>query len=148
MKAYKFDNKNPITVLPFLAQFKRACDSNRVSEGMPLCIVPTFMKDGPVSSLTVEINLYEDDGTTHRLLKAGEKQISTFVEDFNFLIKSYTTESNIAKATLEIAALRKTPIETSVKFVDVLRTTVVRCGNAYSEKSTKKVLIGGLPANI
>lgn len=34
MKAYKFDDKDPIAALLFLVQFKRACESNKVSEGM------------------------------------------------------------------------------------------------------------------
>lgn len=32
MKPYRFENGNPVTVLLFLRQFKRACDSNGVSE--------------------------------------------------------------------------------------------------------------------
>lgn len=32
MRAYKFDNKNSTTTLYFLTQFKRACDSNEISE--------------------------------------------------------------------------------------------------------------------
>lgn len=34
MKASKFDDKYPITVLRFLAQVKRACNYNEVLEGM------------------------------------------------------------------------------------------------------------------
>lgn len=49
---------------------------------------------------------YEDDGTTKRLSKAGEKQISMYVEAVNFLLKSYTTDSDIARATSKISVLR------------------------------------------
>lgn len=31
-KPYKFDDADPVTVLSFLGKFKRACDSNGVSE--------------------------------------------------------------------------------------------------------------------
>lgn len=60
VKSYKSDDKNPIIVLCFLPQFKRVCDSDRVFAGMALTVVPTFMKDGPVSSQTIPVNPYGD----------------------------------------------------------------------------------------
>lgn len=45
MKTYKFDDKDPITILRFLAKFERDYDANGVSEGMALSIIPSFMKD-------------------------------------------------------------------------------------------------------
>lgn len=55
IKAYKFDDKNWINVLRFLAQFKRACNFNRVSKGMDYWVMPNIMKDGPASILTVRM---------------------------------------------------------------------------------------------
>lgn len=52
------------------------------------------------------------------------------------------------KATSEAAALKKTQMETSVQFANVLLTKVVRCGNAYSEKPTKGVFINDVQAKI
>lgn len=60
MKVYKFDDKDPITILRFLAQFKRACDAIGVSKGTALWIMPTFMKDGPAFSLTVRMTPHGD----------------------------------------------------------------------------------------
>lgn len=70
--------------------------------------------DGPTSSLTVRTTHYEDDRTTHRLPKAGEEWVSTYVEAVNILLKLYATDSNIAKAASETTALRKIPMVTPV----------------------------------
>lgn len=43
----------------------------------------------------------------------------------NYLLKSYKTDSNIAKAMSDIAVLRKAAKKTSVKFADVLERNVV-----------------------
>lgn len=63
-------------------------------------------------------------------------------------MKSYITESSIAKATLKIGVLRKTPMKASVKFAHVLCKMIVRCGNACAEKHEKKILIEGLQASV
>lgn len=103
--------------------------------------MPIFMKDGPVSCLTIWITAYEDVGTTHRLLNAGKEQIYTYVEAVNFILKSYTTDSNIVTVASKIAALSTALMETSVQFADVLCTKVVRCGDAYPEECTIEVFL-------
>lgn len=49
IKVYKFDDKVLITISRFIAQFKRARNSNEVSEGKALWIMPVFMTSGPAS---------------------------------------------------------------------------------------------------
>lgn len=66
----------------------------------------------------------------------------------NYLLNYYATDSNIAKPTFKIAALRNAVNETSIKFADVLKTKIVRCKIFYLEESTKDVFIDGFPANI
>lgn len=44
---------------------------------MSLWNMSTVMKDGPVSSQTIQMTSYKDNGTTHKLSKAGEEQTST-----------------------------------------------------------------------
>lgn len=85
MKAYKFDDKDHVTVFRFQVQFKRFCDSNKISGGMALWIMPTFMKDETATSLTVQMTSHKNDGTTHTLPKEDKEQISTYVEAANFL---------------------------------------------------------------
>lgn len=48
--------KEPIKVLRFLAQIKRACNSNGALKGMAHWIIPNFMKDGSELSLKVRMN--------------------------------------------------------------------------------------------
>lgn len=148
IKAYKNDDKDPITILSFLAQFRRVCDLNEVSEGTPLWIISTFSKDEAAFSSNVRMDPHSDDGTTWKLLWTGEEQISTYVEDVNFLLKFYTADFNFARATLNIGCFKKVSTKISVQFDDVLRSKVVRCRNAYPKKHTKGVFIDDFPASI
>lgn len=54
-KAYKFNDKAPISILRFLAQIKRACDSIGVSKCLALLIMSTVVKDKPGFCLTVQM---------------------------------------------------------------------------------------------
>lgn len=101
---------------------------------MALRFIPTFVKDGPVSSLTVRVTPCKVDGTTHRLPMAGEEQIFMYVEAVNSLLKSYATDFNLARATSEVASLKTTPKETSVQFADVFPTKRVCCRNTNPKK--------------
>lgn len=107
MKVNELVYKDPILVLRFLAQLKKACDSNGVFKGMVLFVLTKYMKDAPASSLKVEITPHKDDETTYRLPKTGEEQVFTYVEAMPFFLNSYATESNIAKAKTNIAYLKR-----------------------------------------
>lgn len=87
MKAYTVDDEDPITILDFLAQFKRACDASGVSEEVAVWIMRTFIKDGPTSSLTAQMASHGDGDSAFLLPKARGEQISTYVEAFNILLK-------------------------------------------------------------
>lgn len=108
----------------------------------------SIFENGPGLSLTVRTISYEDDETAKRQSKAGGEQISTYVKAICFLLKSYATNSNVAKARSETAALQKTSMKTSVLFADVLRTLVARFEVAYPAKHTKELFIDGLPCSI
>lgn len=71
MKAYKIDDKYPITIMRLLAQFEHELDSNRVSEDTSICVVPNFMKDGPAASLTFRMSPEEDVLREYPLFKVG-----------------------------------------------------------------------------
>lgn len=76
--------------------------------------MPTFTKDGPASSLTVRMTPHKDEFHTLPLLKTSVKQITTYIEAVNYLLKSFATDANIVKATSKGARLRKATMETSV----------------------------------
>lgn len=50
MNAYESDDKEPIMVLRFLVQSKKACSSKGVSEGKALRLKNAFAKDEPVQA--------------------------------------------------------------------------------------------------
>lgn len=106
------------------------------------------MKHGPASSLTAQMNLQKDDETSPSMLKTGKKQICRYVQAVNFLLESYETDPDIAKATYDIARLRSVSRKTSVLASDVFRSKVVRCGHAYTDKRAEGALIDGSPTNI
>lgn len=84
MEVYKFDDKDSTTMLCLLAQFKKTCSSNEVSENRALGILPTFKKNRQAYSLTVLVTSYGDKEVSGRLPKADKKQIYTYVEAVNF----------------------------------------------------------------
>lgn len=146
MKAYKFDDKDTITTLCFQAQLKRGCDCSKVSEDIVFWIMPSFKKNKLASSLTVRMTLHMEDAATHRLPKACKELIFTYLEALNFLSKFYVTDFNIAKATSDLTCLRNASMVTSVQFAGVLRSMVIRCGNASSEKQAKASVFDSFPA--
>lgn len=74
-----FGDKDPVTVLRFLAQFLqvlhwcRACDTNGLSEEKERRIMPTFMKDGHAPSLTVRMTSPGDGVSALDLPKVGRE---------------------------------------------------------------------------
>lgn len=144
----ELNHKEPIAVLRFLVEFKRACDSNKILECVVLRVMLLFMKDGAASNVRVQMTSYGDDGAFHRLSKAGKKQISTHLKAIQFLLKSCAIGSGIAKAARKIATLKKkTPTKTATQLADVVRTKVMCSWNAYPRKRTKRVFTDGLPVN-
>lgn len=97
------------------------------------------MKDGPASSFAIQLTPRGDSALY--LPKTDRKQISSYVEAVNYLLKSYATDANIAKASPKEVNLRKAPPETSVQFSDVLRSKDIRCANAYLDERTKGPLL-------
>lgn len=139
MKAYKRDDKNHITGLNFLAQLKRVCDFNDVSEGIKLRVMSSSMKEDLASRLSVRMNRLGDGTEAYLFPQAGGEQIMIYVEALTYLLRSYMTDSNIAKAISAIAWLKKAFTGTLVQFAGVMWTKVARCRNAYPEKQTKKI---------
>lgn len=70
----------------------------------------------PMSSSAVRITSDEYNGSILRLPNVRKEQISTFLKSVEFLLKSCVTDSNITKEALEVAALRKTPMEAHYSF--------------------------------
>lgn len=60
MKTYRFQDSDPVTILSFMGQCKKACDSNRVSESAAMWPQPFFMTKSPATSLTSRLTLRKD----------------------------------------------------------------------------------------
>lgn len=52
-KSYKFIVSDPVTILFFLGQLKRTCDSNAVSGKVAMWLLPVFMVKSLTASLTI-----------------------------------------------------------------------------------------------
>lgn len=91
---------------------------------------------------------HNDYGSTRTLPKTCKEQASTYGRAADFLLKSYTTDSNIAMATSAIACLKKSLLETLEQFADVLQSKVVHFVNAYQDECTKEVFSDCLSASI
>lgn len=55
MKPYRFNASNPVTVLSYLRQYKRACDSNEVLERVAMWALPFFMAKPPAVFLIIRL---------------------------------------------------------------------------------------------
>lgn len=146
MKTYKFDDKDPTSILCFPAQFKWACVRNELSKNTALWSISTLFKDRPASSLTVCVTPHNERETTNKLPKISKKEIFTNVGAARFLLNPITTKSDIVKVSLETITSSGTLVKALLQFPDVLHTKVVHCKNAYPNELTKKLLINGLPA--
>lgn len=119
MNAYKLNEKNLLTALRFLAHFKRACDISEVSKGMALLEILIFVNKSSSLSLIVSITPRKDETGAFLLPDAGKLQNKSYSEAMSSLLKSYATDSKIAKTTLEIASIREASNETLAQFDDV-----------------------------
>lgn len=64
------------------------------------------------------------------------------------MMKSYKTNSNIAKKSSEIGQIMKLANESTVQLSGAVHLRAVRCGNAYIDERNKKVFIDGLPLTV
>lgn len=95
MKSLKFDVKDPIALLKFLAMFQTACDFNGIHEGANKWLFQMYTR-----------------GTAQDLLKnrmAGralhrEEQLSTSDEGVHFLLRTYATDDAIEDAHNDVVS--------------------------------------------
>lgn len=148
MKPCTFSECDEITLLCFLDQFDSSCDSNRVSEGMPLWILSNFKKERPraiFNNLLVPIGVSR---VSYARPKKGDDKIKTHVVAVTHLLKPYATKVNIAKATSETGELVKLSYESAVQFADAVWLKAARYSNAYPGECIKEVFIDSLSPTI
>lgn len=86
IKTHNFDVDDPMTILRFPVQFKRACDPYKVSADMNLWTTATFTNVGSMSGTTIWMSPHKDAGSTLILAKTGAEQIFTYVKAADFLL--------------------------------------------------------------
>lgn len=106
------------------------------------------IKDGLASILTARMSPWGDAKGKYPLLQVDEKQITTYFEAVNYLLKFYAMDHNIAKAISDISLLKTASNEISVQFADVLKMKVVWWENTYLDERTIGIFIDFVPANI
>ena len=80
MKGRYFDGRSPISVLNFLAAFKRACDINRVHEGAAFFLINNFVTGTARIDLDGQLN----DGPAPE--PDDTDALSTYCSVVNYLI--------------------------------------------------------------
>lgn len=71
------------------------------------------------------MNGQEDKEVCGRVPKVDQKQVSTYVNAENLLLKSHASKSNTAKAASDIASSKKSPPETTVHSANDFRLKIV-----------------------
>lgn len=98
VKPYKFDSSSA-SILSSLEQFKRACDSNGVLEGVAVLLLSYFMAMAPAALSIIRLTprKNEDDLTKVRGEIEGQEHTYMYVEAVSYLLVSYATDDKIAK---------------------------------------------------
>lgn len=78
MRPCKFDDANPVTVLSFMEQFKRTCDSNGVSKGVAMYLLPCFMTKSPAKFLTIRLTPRNGDNVSSLADRGQEERERKF----------------------------------------------------------------------
>lgn len=139
IKRYKSEDSDPVTILSVLGQFKQACDSNGVPEGVATWLLPFSMAKSPAASITICLtptNNYDAPLLVPRKID-GQERIYTSIETVSYLPISYAIDVVIAKAALEIELFRKYSAQTAVQLPEALKDKGLRRGDVSHKQHTK-----------
>ena len=134
-----FNGKDPITVLPFLAKFKEACDKNRINEGMAVYCFKKFLSGAPqhlVASRLVGESMATDAQQTDML--------TSYSEVVNFLLHTYATEDAMLEAVQDVENCRQSSNMNEQAFADRLWELALRCGTVFSSARLKGYFLLGI----
>lgn len=138
MKNRKFSGSEPLRVLNFLNLFKAQCDSNGISEGGALLLLPNFL-DGEA---------YELFMSNQDLGEECTGGFATYPEAVQFLLRTYAREAYIETAVEEFDRLAQKSDETELDYSRRLREANRKLGSAYPEEELIRRFIRGLDPTI
>ena len=97
LKTVMFDSSDAISILSFLEQFKRTCDSCSVNEGSAMWIIPHFMKKPAGTALMNRVRFPDKvlGNETEGILQSHPAVI-------NHLLSEYASDQIIAEAVAEL----------------------------------------------
>lgn len=150
MKPYKFEDSDQVKILSFPGQFKRACDSNGVLEGLAMWLLSFFMAKSPAASLTAEVTSEKDPGDYFDRCRGVKRQerIYAYFKVANYRLSSYATKDVIAKAAADTGIFKQRPGQTAVRFAKALKDKALRCSDASPEQRTKSIFVEDLFLNV
>lgn len=122
----KFNGSDPISVLKFLAQFKKAADQNSISEGGARLVLPSFLAGK--AALAYGASLQADAVNTDN---GGN---STYCDAVQWLLRTYAKDRFIHQAVQGIREIRQKVGETEMEYGDRLIVAYSRFGGVYTQE--------------
>lgn len=101
MEDHSFSSKDPVSIINFLTEFKRACDLSHYQEGAAVWLFPDFMTGSALSTIKVRLELSSKDVNVHN----GTTTSNTGV--VNHLLRCHATDAVMPKGDDEIRNLKQ-----------------------------------------
>jgi len=133
----KFDPSNGIGVLSFLSNFKRACDSIALHEGLAMWLIPHFVKGSTSQSLHSRITASPPD-------VANPGKLTTYCQVVQYLLRTYATDDRISEAEMSLIHFTQGPNMSVEQYANSLQDMAEKYGNVHSEDRIKDLFINGL----
>lgn len=105
------------------------------------------IKDRQGLCLTAKTTQGAHKQSSRKMPKVDWEEIFIYVEAVNILLKSYTTNANIAVEMSGRALLKRRTSKTFVTFADVSLSKVVQSNNAFSGERIERLFVDGLVIN-
>lgn len=108
MNPYNFDDTSPDTLLSFLGQFMRTCDLNGVSDGVTMWLLPFITTKASAALLTIRLTPSKGEYISNLIdcVREDQERTFTYVGAGNYLLRSYTTDHVVAKASANLKAIK------------------------------------------
>lgn len=132
----KFDGKDPISILRFLASFKVACDENRIMEGAATRLVLFFL---------------EGEARTEYQTLLDESNIGqavSYPQAIVHLLTTYADEHDLNEEQRKINRLKQRPGEEEKAFASRIHTQVLRLGPLFSLNDCTSVFLSGINSKV
>lgn len=132
----KFDGTDPISVLQFLAKFKRAADNNAIPEGGAKLVLRNFLEGRVAYAFEASLDI--------DVVSSDSSGIRSWPEAVHWLLQTYAKDAFIYKVVTDIRALKQRDQETEYDFGHRVLTTFSRIPGVYSQADQVTTFVEGL----